>query len=150
MPSILELLVVISPPAIIGGVVSIALHEGLHWVIDRLFTREVGISRDGINPNIQINDPYAVPTWAIRVSGAAPFLVGVIMMFVVLYTASPFETPNFWNVFFYSLGLATALPSLGSGGDILAVFAPEKFQEFAASTGSDAPGLHEAIRLLRE
>lgn len=147
-PNFVDLLIHLIPPAILGGIFSVFFHEFLHWSIDRVFTREITFGIDGIDPNVQLNAPYEIPTWALRMSAAAPFIVGSFVTIISIWLANPYSNPTFWRVFFLTLGVTTALPSLGSGGDILALFAPVRFQEFAASTEDSAPTFSEAISIV--
>lgn len=134
---------------ILGMILSIPLHEFLHWLSARFFTRDLGFAMDGTQPNVQFHSPYDVPKWGVRIIGATPAVVGIILAVITLMTQPLMENPTSWSVFWAVLGVVTALGTLPSGGDWLAMLAPAEFQKFAADSTYEVPRMREMISIIR-
>lgn len=133
---------------IIGaGLLSVPLHEGAHWFVARWWSSEIALARDGSTPNIQLNAPYELPTWGVRLMGIAPLVVGTLLLAASIFVFDLLQL-SIRGVFAFLLGVFTALPSFASGGDILAVVNPRQFQKFATTTESEAPSLRDALSRL--
>lgn len=145
---ILEFLYVAGPTLIFAIVASIVPHEGAHWIVARAFSDDIALKRDGFEPNVQLYDPYSVPAWGIRLIGAAPTILGGSIALAAFYTFAPITATDPAGVFWATLGIATMAGSVFSGGDILAVFAPSEFQEFAADSTYESPGFVEALGMI--
>lgn len=111
-----------------------------------MFTTKVEFAIDGYTPNVQVNKPYDVPDWGVRLFGIAPFFGGVL---ILLYSVATLPLTISEGIFYGLIGFGTAFGSVGSGGDILAVGNPQAFKEFAAKTESEVPGFWEAIELIK-
>lgn len=147
MTDFVSLFVVVIPPAVLGGVSSIILHEFLHWIISRPFTSNLSFAIDGLHPNLQINAPYEIPAWGIRLSGATPFVVGSFITAITILLTDSLLDPS--SVYLLTLGVTTAVPTMVSGGDLLAIFAPREFQKFATKTERKVPSFQESIGIIR-
>lgn len=133
---------------LLGIALAVIPHEGAHWVVAKCFSRDVSFEMDGVTPNVQFHSPYEVPKWGIRISGVMPFLLGSTITLIVFLTQPVVTAPTSWSVFWATLGITTAGCSLPSGGDWLAVFAPEQFQKYAAETTYEAPSFREAFSMI--
>lgn len=122
--------------------IALILHEGSHWIVGRLWSSEIEITRLSLifPVSMRFHAPYDFPPHGVRFVGVAPLLfwVPVAAAIYVAFYASPlarflFSLPFWWA--------AVPIPS-----DVLAVLYPKRFQEFAAS--GDAVGHNGMLKIL--
>lgn len=122
--------------------VAAVVHEGSHWIVGRLWTTDVTITRwkTVLPVSVNYHAPFQLPSYAIRLSGIAPLLFGfplglaVFLMFVEPFHVRVLVAFPFWA--------ATLL----SPSDLLAICYPTRFQEYAST--NDAGGHIEMLRIL--
>jgi len=122
--------------------VAAVVHEGSHWIVGRLWTTDVTITRwkTVLPVSVNYHAPFQLPSYAIRLSGIAPLLFGFPLgLAVFLMLVEPFH-----------VRVLVALPfwtaTLFSPSDLLAICYPTRFQEYAST--NDASGHIEMLRIL--
>lgn len=122
--------------------VAAVVHEGSHWIVGRLWTTDVTITRwkTVLPVSVNYHAPFQLPAYAIRLSGIAPLLIGFPLgLAVFLLLAEPFPVRVLVALPFWA---ATFL----SPSDLLAICYPTRFQEYAST--NDASGHLEMLCLL--
>jgi len=119
-------------------------HEGSHWLVGRLWTTEITITRwKAVLPvSVNYHAPFRLPSYAIRMSGIAPLLF-CFPLAVAVFTMlnEPFQMRVLVSLPFWA-GM------LLSPSDVLAICFPKRFQEYASTNDS---GSHvEMLRMLVE
>jgi len=123
-------------------VVAAEFHERSHWVVARVWTRDVHIDRwRGVfAKTVVFHEPFDIPTYGVRLAGFAPALFGLIVGTMMFFLIS---TP-------FGISLLVALPfwasMLLSPSDLLAIVSPSRFQKFAE--GNDSSGHIEMVKIL--
>lgn len=144
LPSIAGILTAYLALVVVITAVAAEFHERSHWIVARTRTEAVGIDRwRGVFPtSVVYYDPFALPSSVLRLSAVAPALFGLPVGFAV-FSLVDASLP---------VRVLSALPfwtaTLLSPSDLLAVFCPGRFQDFAAEDG--LPGHLEMIGLLVE
>jgi len=122
--------------------VAAVVHEGSHWIIGRLWTTDVTITRWKTMLPVSVNyhAPFQLPSYAVRLSGIAPLLIGFplgLAVFLMLEGPLPARV---------LLALPFWAAMLLSPSDLLAICFPTRFQEYA--TTNESGGHLEMLRIL--
>jgi len=122
--------------------VAAVVHEGSHWIVGRLWTTDVTITRWKTLLPVSVNfqAPFQLPSYAVRLSGIAPLLIGFPLGFATLLVLKePFLVRALLALPFWAAMLL-------SPSDLLAICYPTRFQEHAST--NDAGGHLEMLRIL--
>jgi len=117
--------------AFLSGFLGALLHEGTHWIIARIWTREVTItssySKVPLPDRTSFENPWDLPDYGVRIAGIAP----IVYVFLLLYTMSMYWgrfTPRSIVMIFLFLGA-----SIMSFHDMMAFLFPERWRELTDS-----------------
>lgn len=120
------------------------VHERSHWLFGRIWTREITIHRTWwiFASYVNYHSPHDFSSKGMRISSVAPFIVGLsltLLGFTLLDESLGFEV---------ILNLPFMVAMILSPSDLLGIFFPERFQNYASS--NDEAGHREMVRILIE
>lgn len=120
------------------------IHERSHWLFGRIWTREITIHRTWwiFASYVNYHSPYDFSSKGMRISSAAPFIVGLtlsLLGFTLIDESLKFEV---------ILNLPFMAAMILSPSDLLGIFFPERFQNYASS--NDEAGHWEMVQILAE
>jgi hypothetical protein len=121
---------------LVGFWCGIACHEYSHYIIFRVWLSADKLELNIIRAYVEIESPYEVPTWGIRIAAGMPYIL-LISLTSVYYLA--IGVPNFpldSTKSFIDLAIVGISIGLGAGvspSDLLGMLYPSEYQEFADS-----------------